>query len=558
MITWIQKYFQHHFRTIFVVLLGLLIISFVFTIGTPSGLNSADRQVIQRQFFDYNLTSQEGQRRLMGDASLSANLQMGGMGGLEAEQIQEYALQRAATLHLADQVGLPAPSDAEIKDFIQKLRAFMGQDGQFDATAYNNFRQSLKANPNITEGDIKRVLAQDLRAQKMQQLLGGPGYVLPADVKLQLTRTDTTWTIATATADYASFAPAIKPTDADLTKFFEDNAFRYEIPPRVIASHVAFSSLTYVPAITVTEDEVRAYYDANPARFPKPADPKAPTMLADVKTDSSANFAAVRPQVETALKLERAQRLAVKAASDFVFSLDTAKITDGPALEAALASQKLTLKPLAPFTREAGPAELGGSPDIAEAAFKLNKERFYSDALVSPMGAVVLFWKETEPARKPLFADVRAKVSTDYIENEKRKRFVELGRSIRSQLEARLKAGDAFEKAVATVSTGAGLKIETKTIPAFTARNRPQDLDYSVLGALERLERGQISDMAVTADKGIFVYAIDKKLPDLTEANAQYTATRSQLAAYTSRLGSGAVLSEVVERELKKSEPKPQ
>jgi len=28
--------------------------------------------------------------------------------------------------------------------------------------------------------------------------------------------------------------------------------------------------------MTVTDAEVRAYYDANPARFPKPTDPKNP------------------------------------------------------------------------------------------------------------------------------------------------------------------------------------------------------------------------------------------------------------------------------------------
>ena len=34
MITWIQKYFQHHFRTIFGVLLALIIVSFVFITNT--------------------------------------------------------------------------------------------------------------------------------------------------------------------------------------------------------------------------------------------------------------------------------------------------------------------------------------------------------------------------------------------------------------------------------------------------------------------------------------------------------------------------------------------
>jgi peptidyl-prolyl cis-trans isomerase D len=98
--------------------------------------------------------------------------------------------------------------------------------------------------------------------------------------------------------------------------------------------------------------------------------------------------------------------------------------------------------------------------------------------------------------------------------------------------------------------------VETKTIPAFSLRTRPQDLDYSVLGALERLDKGQVSDMVINADKGLFVYAADKKAPDLSESNPRFAEMRTQLATYTSRLGANAYISELVANELKKSEPK--
>jgi peptidyl-prolyl cis-trans isomerase D len=186
----------------------------------------------------------------------------------------------------------------------------------------------------------------------------------------------------------------------------------------------------------------------------------------------------------------------------------------------------------------------------------LNKDRLASDVLTTPAGAAILFWKETQPSRKPAFTEVKDRVATDYIENERRKRFVELGKTVKSQLEARLKAGDTLEKAVSAVSASSGLKLETKTLPAFTLRARPQDLDYSVLGTLERLEKGQVSDMVINADKGLFVYAVDKKTPDVTEANPQFAETRKQIASYNGRFGASAYLSEMVETELKRSEPK--
>jgi peptidyl-prolyl cis-trans isomerase D len=269
----------------------------------------------------------------------------------------------------------------------------------------------------------------------------------------------------------------------------------------------------------------------------------------------------VKPLVESTLKLERAHKLALKAASDVALALYEAKLDQsppGPALDAFFADHKLALKPLAPFTREAGPAELSGSPEIAAEAFKLGKaqNRYVSEALPGPIGAVILVWKDMQPSRKPAITEVRDKVSADYIENEKRKQFVEFGKTIKTQLEARLKAGDTFEKAAAAAANG--LKLEAKTFPAFSLRNRPQDLDYSVFGALERLEKGQVSDMVINADKGIFVYAMDKKAPDISDSNPQYVSTRNQVASYNARIGGSTYISEMVERELKKSEPKAQ
>ncbi|MEO7415275.1 MAG: SurA N-terminal domain-containing protein [Opitutaceae bacterium] len=553
MISWIQKYFQHHFRIIFAVLLGLLIISFVFTIG-PSGLGgSRTPRQMQREFFGHNLNSEEEVRRLTGDAELSFRLNP----TQGYNSLGDYVQQRVAALHLADELHLPPTAQSEIADFIKRLPSFAGADGQFDATAYKNFRDSLKGNTQLTEADISRVLADDIRAQKAHQLVAGPGYVLPTDVRQQLVRADTTWTLATATADYASFTPEVKPTEAELTKFFEDNGFRYEIPPRVVASYVGFPSSDQLNAVTVTEAEVRAYYDANPVRFPKaPAEKAATPAIPTLQTDANADFVVVRPQVESALKFERAQNLALKAAVDFVLSVHQGKVAPGPALDALLAARKLTAQPLTPFNREQGPAELGGSPEIADVAFRLNAERYYSDALPTPTGAAILLWKETLPSQKPLFTDVRAKVAADYVENEKQKRFVELGRTLHTQLETRLKAGDTFEKAVGALPSANGLKIEAKTLAAFTPRTRPPELDSSVLGALDQLEKGHVSDMIVTPEKGIFVYAVDKQAPVLSETNPQYATTRTQLGAFTARLTSASILSELVEKEIKRTEPK--
>ena len=96
-------------------------------------------------------------------------------------------------------------------------------------------------------------------------------------------------------------------------------------------------------------------------------------------------------------------------------------------MTAFLSARHLELKPLPPFSQEAGPPELGGSADIAAVAFKLDAQQYFSEAVTTPSGAAILIWKDLLPARTPLLAEVRAKVVADYGENEKRKRFRRAG-----------------------------------------------------------------------------------------------------------------------------------
>ena len=59
--------------------------------------------------------------------------------------------------------------------------------------------------------DVNRVLRDDARLEQLNKVVGGPGYVMPGDIKQQLIRADSTWTVQVATLDYASFNPAINP-----------------------------------------------------------------------------------------------------------------------------------------------------------------------------------------------------------------------------------------------------------------------------------------------------------------------------------------------------------
>ncbi len=340
MISWIQRNFQRHFRTIFALVLFVMIVSFIFTIGATPGIGRGDSSRTRTQpFFGYNLASTEDQQHIFGDAALSIYLHYGFPIGDNA-QLERYALERTATIALADQLRIPAPSGDVLADYIKTMGAFADANGAFDPDKYNTFRETQVLagfNSPATVADVYRVLTNNWRAEQASKLLAGPGYVLPGDIKTQLARDDTQWTLAVASVDYTKYDPALSPTPAEITNFFDANPARYQVPDRVSLDYIDFPAADFVPQVNVTDADARAYYDANPARFPKPA-----AGISLTKPTPDSNFAAVRPQVEAALKLERAQNLAAQAASDVALALYNEKI-DGvtPQLDAFLAEHHL-------------------------------------------------------------------------------------------------------------------------------------------------------------------------------------------------------------------------
>lgn len=549
MISWIQRYFQKHFRIVFIIVLVAVALPMV-VIYSASGGGGDHRagKLLEQPFFGRNLGNADEARRIMNDGNLSAQLR----GDYQAVQnLQQYSLQRVAGLALADELHLPAPTATQVAAYTGKLRAFQNEQGQFDQAAYTKFGDALKAgSTGITGADVNRVLRDDYRLDALFKVLGGPGYVLPRDVQQQLTLSDSTWTVQVAALDYATFNPALNPTDDVLKRFHEENAFRYDVPVRPRLSVVEFKAAEFIPPVAPTEQDLRAFYNSNPARFPVPAAADKKDEKPDATVD---NFPKVRDQVEAALKLAAGARGASKAANDLATALFEKRATvkaNSAELTAFLAEQRRPAKAVAPFSPDQPPADMTWLGSYTEEASRLNAERFYSDPLPTPDSYAILLWSETLPGYKPEFAQVRERVLADYKETEKRKLFIARGQALRAQLQAAAKAG-----AASFGTAAAAEKLDVKTYASFSLRNPPQDIPYLAIATLRTLEPGGVSEMGADGTKGYLVYAQEKKLPDLTPANPRYAEFEKQMAAMTANNNSGAYLAELVEAELKKSAP---
>jgi peptidyl-prolyl cis-trans isomerase D len=80
-------------------------------------------------------------------------------------------------------------------------------------------------------------------------------------------------------------------------------------------------------------------------------------------------------------------------------------------------------------------------------------------------------------------------------------------------------------------------------------------LDYLVFSTLDTLKKGDVSEMVTGPDKGLIVYAVDKKAPDVSEANPQYKSFQLQIARSTAARNGAEYLRELTEAEMAKSSP---
>lgn len=549
MISWIQVTFQKHTKLIFLFLLLVIAIPFVFTIGATPGIGKAGHKILEKPFFGYNLASADDQRRIFGDAELSVYLRAGYM-ALDGSQLQDYALQRAAALHLADTYGLPAPSPKQLTDHLAGLRVFQNAEGQFDAKRYADFIDSLNSNPRLTRAEVARVMNDDVRATQIQEILSGPGYVLPPEVKSQVERAGTEWTVSVASTDFAAFTPQIVINELSLGAFFDQNIARYQTPPRVSVDYVTFKPSAYVNDVKFTEDDLLAFYKANPARFPVPTDDAK--AGADAAPPTDAIPPALHAAVESALRTSLASKHAASVASDFDFAIFDQKIERASTgLDELISRYKVTRQKAPLFTASAPPKELGWTDTIAKEAFKLNEQRYFSDPLPLADGSVVvLFWNETVPETTPALADVRDAVVRDFTNVERRRMFVEAGAKWRAALQAKISSGMTLEAAAASLASP---KFEVVNYGPFTRRKPPEKIEPTVLAALDQTPVGQLSGFTTSGQKGLLVDVVAKKELAVDDSSPEFAAARDQLARISANVSQTLILSELVKSELDKT-----
>jgi hypothetical protein len=506
MITWMQMKFGKHHKVFLWCILVVIVVAFVLTIGAvPRG--QATRGQGPRMLFGVNLNDQEQMTALQESAAMSLAWQR--HQARTTEEMNSALLGRLALLSLADQWGVPVPTEAQKAAFVQTLALFKNEAGEFDPVLYQKFLDELQLRPVEERNLVADTLAQNWRVQQVLGVLSGPGYALPFSAEVQAGLRNATWDLDVASLDFSKFTPKVTVTDAALQTLFNRDSARFKKPAETTLSYVRFTAppSTATPTAADLEDFVKA----NPKDFPDVKDPAKLDAVAT--TEATAAF----------LKARDVQDAGVRA-QNFVKALTDQGVTRGtPAFDALLQKFNVRVETL-PTVVDGKPAPADSPvPDktLQEVAPALNAQNYFSDPVPLADGAAVLFFEEAKPAHNPEFAEARSDVAAAYTEEEKTRQFEARGLELQLALARAVAGGKSFNDA----ATALGLTVKHYADVSFS--NPPADMDYDLLAALANpnaagvplllaLKPGEVSAMQPTPDAGQFVCVVKRDIPTLT------------------------------------------
>lgn len=194
-------------------------------------------------------------------------------------QLQRQALEQVLNGKIlvteAERLGLRV-GDEEIRDLIVTIPAFQGPDGRFDQEQYERFTRSQQYGGPAA---FERMLREDLLRNKLFDIMEKSIHVTDQEVE-QAYRDD----VDRAAIRYlllpaSQFSGEVEADPAALESHYQENRDRYALPEQRVIDYLLVDRGVLRTRMDIPQDELRAYYDANPDEFRREEEVQARHIL---------------------------------------------------------------------------------------------------------------------------------------------------------------------------------------------------------------------------------------------------------------------------------------
>jgi len=490
MITWLQNATGKHHRMIFGFLLVVIVVSFVFYGFAGRGALSSGAYMYQG--VDLNDPAVRSRFR---DATFFAQM--------TGQRMDNNGLvQRVAELSLADSLGIPSPSDVEIRRVAREMTT--APDGK-SADGLNKFLEFAAKQLNVsdleTRARFENYIKDTWRIQKAISTLAGSGHATASQIKRILDRERTKWTVDVATFAAASFKPEIKVDEAKVKEAFTSNIENYRLPPQV-----AVTAVTIAPSVTditpVTDDEIinMGYNQAEKFKF----------ETGKVKEQALAK----RAELEKLVHADRAiTNLAGQISDELAekFATDTTK-ADSKELAAWIKGKNAKVTVISSFEITTPPTVAKVPAEALRIAGELTEKEWRTEVYRSEEGATFILLNKRTADRLPTYDEAKTKAVDNWKKSQLNRLLAEEVAKVGKTILADIAAGKTF------TDSAKAHKLALTSPAAFSIYSVPEPLNGVNENTGLLIEAAGVGKLtsAIRIANGDFVFIRPAK-KDLTE-----------------------------------------
>jgi peptidyl-prolyl cis-trans isomerase D len=270
------------------IILALIILSFVLTGvgnyligGSGDYAAKVNGQTIERAQLEQAFQSERSRmQQQLGD-------QFSALAGNEGymQQMRRQVLSQLIDNMLLDQyakkLGLSV-SDDQIKDAIRKAPYFQ-TNGQFDNAKYLD----LIGRMGYTADNFAQSMRQQLVNQQVIQAFGESGFVLPSESQAMAALVLQERDVRLATIDLKALQAKQSVSDDELKAYYDQNKNSFIAPEQVKVSYIPMDAASMQDKVKVTDADISAYYDQHKSSYGQPE--RKNYSVIQLKTEAEAN-----------------------------------------------------------------------------------------------------------------------------------------------------------------------------------------------------------------------------------------------------------------------------
>ena len=432
--------------------------------------------------------------------------------------LRRLSWQRLATLREAAKLGIVA-SDQELIGAIRSN--FAETNGTYNPQRYQAFLQNMMAPMGFSAAQFEQHLREEIVIQKLGSLIGRQAHVTPLEIRRTFDTLLDTFIVEYATIRMDDVEKSVSVTEEDARKIFDADPSSFTIPAQREVSYAAFPIANYTDdKAEISDDDVQDYYELHIADYTTKetgADGKPRENIAELDT--------VKDEIVKALRREAAVTKADAAATELAFRAIPDRDGTIPDFTAEVEKSGRTAQKLPPFSRFEVPLK-GAGADFAAAAFELAPNAF--DRVSAPIAgdeAVYVIYLEKENApRVPGFEEVKDRAMTAAKQKALFDALTAKATQVKETATAGLAAGQSFRESLSK------LDVKVEAAEPFTGLSGSSSTNEAVQALVQSVvayNPGEVTDPMPT-DVGVVVAYLKARTP---ADEASFDSYREEIAS---------------------------